>query len=70
MYWARGEKQRQGQLTSLNSSKLHSSVGSLPSLLVIDNLVNDEENWVTTEQFKEILDQKEKEISQVTVWCL
>jgi len=62
----KGGKQRQGQLTGLNNSKLHSSVGSLPSLLVIDNLVNDEENWVTTEQFKEILDQKEKEISQVT----
>jgi len=58
-------KQRQGQLTALNTSKLHSSVGSLPSLLVIDKLVNDEEDWVTTEQFKEILDQKEKEISQV-----
>ena len=65
----KGGKQREGQLTSLNNSRLYSSVGSLPSLLVIDNLVNDEENWVTTEQFKEILDQKEKEISQVKVWC-
>ena len=56
---------RAGQ-SSAFSSKLHGhgSVGSLPSLVNNDD---GEEIWVTTDKFKDILDQKEKEISEEQV---
>jgi len=60
---ARKKPLRQG--TDINSSKLHGSVGSLPSLVLVDKLVDEEEQWVTADQFIDILDQKEKQISQV-----
>ena len=53
--------------SALNNTKFHGSVGSLPSLVLSsDHHTADivkEENWVTSEQFKDILAQKEKEIS-------
>ena len=52
---------------SVRHSKFHGSVGSLPSLVLSsDHHTADivkEENWVNSEQFKDILAQKEKEIS-------
>ena len=61
----KGIKTPAGQ-SSAFKSKLHGhgSVGSLPSLI---NDEGGEEAWVTSDKFKDILDQKEKEISDVQV---
>ena len=56
-----------GQGQAFHNSKFHGSVGSLPSLVLVDKLVNEEEQWVTADQFIDILEQKEKQISQVQV---
>jgi len=54
--------------SDLYNTKFHGSVGSLPSLVLgSDQLAVDsveDENWVTSEHFKDILEQKEKEISE------
>jgi hypothetical protein len=51
--------------SALNSSKFRGSVGSLPSLVLNDDHTVDKgESWVTSEQFKEILETKEKEMSK------
>eukprot|EP00092_Neocalanus_flemingeri_P030615 GFUD01033242.1.p1 GENE.GFUD01033242.1~~GFUD01033242.1.p1 ORF type:complete len:525 (+),score=146.87 GFUD01033242.1:71-1645(+) len=62
----RGKQQLPGHQAFKNSN-LRGSVGSLPSLVMRDNdvLVDDGEEWVTSDQFKDILEQKEKEVSQV-----
>ena len=62
---ARKKPLRQG--TDINSSKLHGSVGSLPSLVLVDKLVDEEEQWVTADQFIDILDQKERQNYQIQV---
>ena len=62
---SKGKKNTPRQVSAFNNSKLHGSVGSLPSLITADDLV--EEKWVTSDQFKDILVQKEKEISDIKV---
>jgi len=59
-----GSNQLLGQ-DSLNRSKLCGSVGSLPSLLLQGKQEEDEEeNWVSSEEFKDILDKKEFKLKQ------
>jgi len=59
-----GRMQPLGQEFPLNRSKLCGSVGSLPSLFVPDKQQEEEEIWVSPDEFKDILDLKESKLMQ------
>ena len=62
-----GRKHHPGHNSAtLNRSKLCGSVGSLPSL-VMPKQEEEEEEWVSSDQFKDILDLKEKKLIQEEV---